>query len=154
MSVAGCLGGARDREMRSSAIRREPIPRWEPVARILIVEDDAMIAWDLNMSLQEAGFEVCGIAASSDSAIDLASVTRPDLVLMDVNLKGEADGIETAKSLRARGIEAPVIFVTGFGDAETASRIRSVDPAGYLLKPVLPDELVDLIHRVLDTAPD
>ena len=113
-----------------------------------------MIAWDLSLSLEEAGFEVCGIAASGDAAIALASETRPDLLLMDVNLKGGTNGIETAMSLRAGGTNAPVIFVTGFGDPETARRIRAADPAGYLLKPVQPEELIDLILRVLDTAPD
>jgi DNA-binding NarL/FixJ family response regulator len=101
--------------------------------RVLIVEDDAMIAWDMSLSLEAAGFEVCGIVSNGAAAIEQASQTGPDVVLMDVNLKEGMDGIETARALRERQASTPIIFVTGFGDPETSARIRSVNPNGYLL---------------------
>jgi DNA-binding response OmpR family regulator len=134
--------------MTSVAPNRAP-PGPKSVPRILVVEDDSMIAWDLSLSLQEAGLEVCGVAATGAAALDLARAKRPDLVVMDIHLRGQMDGIEVAKALRASGSRVPIIFVTGFGDSATARRIRTVDSAGYLLKPVLRDELVASVARAL-----
>src|SRR3954452_7573641 len=100
-----------------------------------------MIAWDMTLGLEEAGFKVCGIAGEGAKALAQVGLDPPDLVLMDVNLKGSLDGIETAVALRTQVPNVPIIFVTGFGDPDTAARIRSVNPAGYLLKPVDPEEL-------------
>lgn len=122
--------------------------------RVLIVEDDAMIAWDMSLSLEAAGFEVCGIVSNGAAALQQATEAGPDVVLMDVNLKEGMDGIETARELRARKAGTPIIFVTGFGDPETSARIRAVNPNGYLLKPVMPEELEAAIIRALETGPD
>lgn len=122
--------------------------------RVLIVEDDAMIAWDMSLSLEAAGFQVCGIVASGAAALEQASTAGPDVVLMDVNLKDGMDGIETAEALRARRAGTPIIFVTGFGDPETSARVRAINPNGYLLKPVMPEELEAAIVRALETGPD
>ena len=122
--------------------------------RVLIVEDDAMIAWDMSLSLEAAGFEVCGIVSNGTAALERASDAGPDVVLMDVNLKEGMDGIETARAIRERRADTPIIFVTGFGDPETSARIRAVNPNGYLLKPVMPEELEAAIVRALETGPD
>jgi DNA-binding response OmpR family regulator len=122
--------------------------------RVLIVEDDAMIAWDMSLSLEAAGFQVCGIVSNGAAALEQANHAGPDVVLMDVNLKEGMDGIETARALRARQAGTPIIFVTGFGDPETSARIRSVNPDGYLLKPVMPEELEAAIIRALETGAD
>ena len=122
--------------------------------RVLIVEDDAMIAWDMSLSLEAAGFQVCGIVSNGAAALEQATHTGPDVVLMDVNLKEGMDGIETARALRERQSTTPIIFVTGFGDPETSARIRSVNPNGYLLKPVMPEELEAAIIRALETGAD
>ena len=122
--------------------------------RVLIVEDDAMIAWDMSLSLEAAGFQVCGIVSNGAAALERASVSVPDVVLMDVNLKEGMDGIETARAIRERQAGTPIIFVTGFGDPETSARIRAVNPNGYLLKPVMPEELEAAIVRALETGPD
>jgi DNA-binding NarL/FixJ family response regulator len=119
--------------------------------RILIVEDDAMVAWDMSISLEEHGFAVCGIAADGIGALAQVDHAAPDIVLMDVNLKGAIDGIETVRILKARRPDLAIIFVTGFGDPDTAARIGALAPAGYLLKPVDPQELADEINRVLKT---
>jgi CheY-like chemotaxis protein len=122
--------------------------------RVLIVEDDAMIAWDMSLSLEAAGFQVCGIVSTGAAALEQAMAGGLDVVLMDVNLKEGMDGIETARALRERGRQTPVIFVTGFGDPETSERIRAINPNGYLLKPVMPEELEAAIIRALETGPD
>jgi DNA-binding response OmpR family regulator len=122
--------------------------------RVLIVEDDAMIAWDMSLSLEAAGFQVCGIVSNGMAALEQARDIGPDVVLMDVNLKEGMDGIETARAIRERRADTPIIFVTGFGDPETSARIRAVNPNGYLLKPVMPEELEAAIIRALETGPD
>lgn len=122
--------------------------------RVLIVEDDAMIAWDMSLSLEAAGFQVCGIVSNGTAALERTSDSGPDVVLMDVNLKEGMDGIETARAIRERRAGTPIIFVTGFGDPETSARIRAVNPNGYLLKPVMPEELEAAIIRALETGPD
>lgn len=122
-----------------------------PKGRVLIVEDDAMIAWDTALTLEGAGFEVAGIVATGADAVAQA-VTEPDLILMDVNLKGEMDGIETARALRARGTRARIIFITGYGDPQTAARVRAFAPDGYLLKPVMPEELEAVVREALQGA--
>jgi DNA-binding NarL/FixJ family response regulator len=109
-----------------------------------------MIAWDMSLMLEAAGFEVVGTAASGDVALEKALALRPNVVLMDVNLNNGMDGVETARALRARGADAAVIFVTGFGDPETARRIRAFGPSDYLLKPVEPETLEAAITGALE----
>lgn len=113
-----------------------------------------MIAWDMSLSLEAAGIQVCGIVSSGAAALQQAAECGPDVVLMDVNLKEGMDGIETARELRARRVGTPIIFVTGFGDPETSARIRAINPSGYLLKPVMPEELEAAIVRALESGPD
>ena len=137
---------------KSDSARRAVKSKEAP--RVLIVEDDAMIAWDMSLSLEAAGFQVCGIVSTGAAALEQAMAGGLDVVLMDVNLKEGMDGIETARALRERGTQAPVIFVTGFGDPETSERIRAINPNGYLLKPVMPEELEAAIIRALETGPD
>jgi DNA-binding NarL/FixJ family response regulator len=137
---------------KSISARRSGEQKEKP--RVLIVEDDAMIAWDMSLSLEAAGFQVCGIVSNGAAALEQANHAGPDVVLMDVNLKQGMDGIETARALRARQGAMPIIFVTGFGDPETSARIRSVNPDGYLLKPVMPEELESAIIRALETGVD
>ncbi len=137
---------------KSDSARRAGHVKEKP--RVLIVEDDAMIAWDMSLSLEAAGFQVCGIVSNGTAALEQAEDIGPDVVLMDVNLKEGMDGIETARAIRERRADTPIIFVTGFGDPETSARIRAINPNGYLLKPVMPEELEAAIIRALETGPD
>lgn len=108
--------------------------------RVLLVEDEAVIALDLAQQLGDFGYEVVGIAASGERAQALAAASRPDVVLMDVVIKGSHDGIETARAIRA-GIDLPVVFLTAYSDAGTLDRISQVAPYGYLVKPFRPADL-------------
>jgi AmiR/NasT family two-component response regulator len=102
--------------------------------RILVVEDEALVALDLEEQLVRLGYEVAGVVDSCAAAIERAREATPDLVLMDIHLRGEPDGIEAAERLRDEpGV--PVVFLTAFADAATLERAKQVSPHGYILKP-------------------
>jgi DNA-binding NarL/FixJ family response regulator len=116
--------------------------------KVLILEDDVLVAWSLREVLSLTGCEVTGIAATVSDALCLAENTRPDLAIIDVRLAGNRDGIEGAELLRHQfGI--PVIFLTGEIDKTTARRASSIDPAGYLIKPVHDQQLVEAIRGAM-----
>jgi two-component system, response regulator PdtaR len=103
-------------------------------ARILVVEDEYMVATDLADRLTEGGFDVTGIAATAEDALILAAAERPDLVIMDIRLASRRDGIEAAIELKQRhGLRC--IFATAHLDAETRSRAAPAAPLGWLAKP-------------------
>ncbi len=104
-------------------------------ARILIVEDEAILAADLAQVLTGIGHTVVGIAASGPLAMRIARDTSPELILMDINIHGSLDGIETARILKEIGTDVPLIFLTSYSDRETVKRASEAEPFGYLLKP-------------------
>lgn len=109
-------------------------------ATILVVEDEAITAKDIEATLQDLGFAVCGIASSGAEALQKAESGRPDLVLMDIVLQGEMDGIEAAERIRASwGI--PVVYLTAHSDDRTLHRARVTEPYGYIVKPFNEREL-------------
>lgn len=108
--------------------------------RILIVEDEVITAMALRMDLQSSGYEVVGLVSSGEEAIGRAGSERPDLVLMDVNIRGVMTGIDVALALRS-AYNIPSIFMTGYLDQEIRERTRAAEPAGYFIKPVVIDEL-------------
>lgn len=119
-----------------------------PAPRILVVEDEQIVAMDIERGLRRMGYGIAGVAASGAEAIQLAEKTRPDLVLMDVQLKGGIDGVEAARGILARH-NIPVVFLTAYADEVTLRRAKSVGPFGYLLKPFEETELHTAIEVVL-----
>ena len=117
-------------------------------ARILVVEDEQIVALDLRETLEQLGYHVVGTAGTAAEAIQLAEAAAPDLVLMDIHLQGEVDGISTADRIRAHG-GPPVVFVTAFDDARTLARARVTEPYGYLLKPFNVRELRATIEMAI-----
>ena len=115
---------------------------------VLVVDDEQLIALGLTLTLQQMGLRVCGIASTAAKAVELAQTHRPSLVLMDVRLKGEADGVEAAQEIH-RLLGTPVIFITGSREPETVERIGQDHPAGVLFKPILPIHLREEVERVL-----
>jgi two-component system, cell cycle sensor histidine kinase and response regulator CckA len=103
-------------------------------ARILIAEDEAIIADELQERLRRMGLEVVGSASSAEEALSLVERARPDIVLMDIRLKGRMDGIEAADELRRRH-HVPVVYLTAHSDDATIHRAKLTEPFGYLLKP-------------------
>jgi diguanylate cyclase (GGDEF)-like protein/PAS domain S-box-containing protein len=115
---------------------------------ILIVEDEKIIALDLQRRLERFGYSVVGMASDGPEAIALARDRSPDIILMDIMLSGGMDGIEAAKLIRARfGI--PVIFLTAYTDEKTLERAKEVEPFGYIVKPFKERELYTTIDIAL-----
>ena len=117
--------------------------------RILIVEDESVVALDLAHSLRDMGFKVTDIVARGDDALHSALQNRPDAVLLDIRLEGNQDGIEAAAQLRAH-IQVPIVYLTAHADEQTLSRALHTEPCGYLLKPFNPDQLEQLIEKALE----
>ncbi|MFQ5964148.1 MAG: ATP-binding protein [Candidatus Scalinduaceae bacterium] len=103
-------------------------------AQILIVEDENIVALDIQNRLKRLGYGVLAVASSGKEAIQKASGTRPDLVLMDIMLKGDMDGVETAKKLQ-EFLDVPVVYLTAYTDDSTLRRAKVTEPYGYILKP-------------------
>ncbi|GAB4372602.1 MAG: hypothetical protein Kow009_08640 [Spirochaetales bacterium] len=116
--------------------------------RILIVEDEKIIALDLKRRLLDFGFEVIGIIPTGEQAITVAGEESPDLILMDIMLKGQIDGIEAAKQIR-HSLDIPVVFLTSYSDQDTLDRAKEAEPFGYILKPFKEQELLTTIEIVL-----
>jgi diguanylate cyclase (GGDEF)-like protein/PAS domain S-box-containing protein len=115
---------------------------------ILIVEDEKIIALDLQRRLERFGYSVVGMASEGAEAITLATERSPDIILMDIMLAGAMDGIEAAKQIRAQ-LGIPVIFLTAYTDEKTLERAKEVEPFGYILKPFKERELYTTIDIAL-----
>jgi CheY-like chemotaxis protein len=103
------------------------------MATVLVVEDEMIISMVMQDKLEAMGHSVCGMVSTGEEAIKQAGDKRPDVVLMDIMLKGDMDGIEAAGRIRERfGI--PVIYLTAYGDEGTRKRARATDPIAYLVK--------------------
>ncbi|MCK4761863.1 MAG: response regulator [Candidatus Aminicenantes bacterium] len=109
-------------------------------ASILIVEDEAILADGMKKTLKKLGYAVVGIASTADGAIRQAGDRKPDLVLMDIELRGKVDGIKAAQEIR-RQFDIPVVFTTAHGDKQTLQRAKVTEPYGYIIKPVEEREL-------------
>ena len=103
-------------------------------ANIVIVEDEPIVAMDIKRCLKQLGYQVAGVAANSEDAVQQIVDNRPDLVLMDIRLKGDIDGIETAWRIRQR-VNVPIVYLTAHSDPETLERAKFTEPYGYILKP-------------------
>jgi DNA-binding NarL/FixJ family response regulator len=122
--------------------------RRDAAERILVVEDDFLVAMQMESALTEAGFEVAGIAATGEDAIELALSERPRLAVMDVRLAGQRDGIDTALQLfTEQGIRC--IFATAHHDEHARRRAAPAAPLGWLHKPYTMTSLVDLVRGAL-----
>jgi PAS domain S-box-containing protein len=117
-------------------------------AEILIVEDEAIIARDIERHLTGLGYQVVSTAASGEDAIREAGEKRPDLVLMDIRIRGDIDGVEAAEQVRAR-FDIPVVYLTAHADEATLERAKVTEPFGYLLKPFEKRELRSAIELAL-----
>ena len=102
--------------------------------RIMIVEDNQIVAEDIRQTLTGFGYHVTGMASGGKEALSIASEGKTDLVLMDVNLGGERDGIEIAAELKDR-YNMPVVYLTAHSDMQTLERAKKTEPFGFLIKP-------------------
>jgi diguanylate cyclase (GGDEF)-like protein/PAS domain S-box-containing protein len=116
--------------------------------RILIVEDESIVAMDIKLMLQNAGYHVVATVDSGEKAVEKAGIFSPDLVLMDIHLKGKMDGIEASEIIRNQFF-LPVIFLTAFADEETLKRARASEAFGYIMKPFEEQSLKPAIEMAL-----
>jgi len=117
--------------------------------KILVVEDDQAVASLIALFLKRCGYDVAACAATGEDALAQTERARPNLALMDINLGGELDGVQTAERLRAR-FDVPVVFLTGLADDETIRRSRKAKAFGYLLKPFRQEDLKSSIDLALN----
>jgi len=116
-------------------------------AKVLIVEDEGLIAMDLRQRLNALGYTVADVVSTGLGAVESAAQHLPDIILMDIRLKGEMDGIEAARRIRAAA-DLPVVFVTSYADDATVKRALGSEPVAYLVKPFSDQEL----HTTIDVA--
>ena len=119
--------------------------------KILIVEDNAIVALELKERLSRIGYAIVGIAGTGHDAINLARKTEPDLILMDINLKGDMDGIMVAEQIGTFR-KVPVIFITACSNEETKNRAMKIAPAAYLVKPFKEQELYSSIEKAFGVS--
>ncbi|HPE88786.1 MAG TPA: EAL domain-containing protein [Spirochaetales bacterium] len=116
--------------------------------RIMIVEDEKIIAIDLQRRLERFGYDVVGMAGEGTEAVAMALELAPDIILMDIMLAGDMDGVEAAKAVKASK-DIPIIFLTAYTDEKTLERAKEVEPYGYILKPFKERELYTTIDIAL-----
>ncbi|MBD3326615.1 PAS domain S-box protein, partial [candidate division KSB3 bacterium] len=137
--------------MRSSSIMSE-YEEGGYMARehIMIVEDELVIAREIQLTLEEFGYRVSDLVSTGDAAVRFVTehVPRPDLILMDIHLRGKIDGIEAAEQIRRR-FDIPVVYLTADDDEETLQRAKITEPSGYILKPCRERELRVVIETAL-----
>ncbi|TAL31341.1 MAG: response regulator [Spirochaetes bacterium] len=116
--------------------------------RILVVEDEAIVSMEIKYMIESMGYEVAGSASNGDDAVKLAGKLGPDLILMDILLQGDRDGIDTAEEIR-KDYSIPIIYVTAFADDSTLQRAKITSPYGYVIKPIQYKELNTAIEIAL-----
>jgi len=117
------------------------------MCKILVVEDERIAAEDIRLRLENLGYKVSAVISSGKAAIEKAEMLQPDLVLMDIKLRGQMNGIESAEEIRKR-FDIPIVYLTAFADKDTLERIKHSEPYGFILKPFEVSEL----HGVIETA--
>jgi two-component system response regulator LytT len=103
--------------------------------KILLVEDEPIVAKDIEMCLERLGHQVIGTVAEGERAIDIIKKTSPDLVVMDITLDGKMDGIDVANQMKEQGLNIPVVFLTANTDRKTFENAKLSEPYGYIIKP-------------------
>lgn len=137
--------GSSEPEPRSEA---RPSPASSPC--ILLVEDDFLVSMEMETGLEEAGYEVAGIAATAEDAVALAAERRPALVVMDIRLAGDRDGVDAALEIyRTLGIRS--IFASAHGDTQTRARAEAARPLGWVAKPYRVETLLKAVEEALRT---
>ena len=114
---------------------------------VLVVEDESIVSKDIQHSLKKLGYNVVGASSTGEKAIELAGEERPDIVLMDIMLKGDMNGIEAAERIKEL-YSIPIVFLTAYADESTLSKAKITEPYGYILKPF---KEIDL-HTTIEMA--
>lgn len=116
--------------------------------RILIVEDEQITAMEVQSMLEEMGYEAAGIVDRGNDALDRLEEDSVDLVIMDIRLPGDLNGIETTEEINER-FDVPVIYFSAYSDDQTLEGARDTEPAGFLIKPITKQDLRSSIEMAL-----
>jgi response regulator of citrate/malate metabolism len=119
--------------------------------KIIIIEDETIISFSYRLQLERMGFEVIGTARSADEAEELLRDERPDLIIMDIYLKGEKNGLELAQEIHATD-PIPILFLTASTKPEVVAAIHELEGCNYLPKPINSDSLEDVLQRFAQTS--
>jgi CheY-like chemotaxis protein len=143
-----CAGRSGDEEYGSWPRKEGAAAKGAKPFRILVVEDDWFVAIENEAALRDAEFEVVGVAMDAREALKLIDTTQPDLVLMDIRLPGDLDGVQIAELVRQR-YNIPSLFVTAHSDAAMRRRGEAAKPVGWLIKPFSSVQLVRAVQAAL-----
>lgn len=119
--------------------------------RVLIVEDEAIVAMSLSRTLPRLGYEVCGVVASGEEALVRVDTDQPDVLLMDIHLLGPLDGVQTAEQLRTRS-NIPIVFMSGYDINEIQEKTKHISNAAHVGKPVGMTVLAGIIRNTLENS--
>lgn len=117
--------------------------------RALIIEDEILIAEELKERLSRLGFAVIGAVDTAEEGIAIATREQPDIVLLDIRLRGEKDGIEAAREIREQ-IDLPIVYVTAYSDQRTVERVKNTEHDGFILKPFHRRDLQSMIEIAME----
>lgn len=120
---------------------------------ILIVEDVGMIADYMELILSRNGYRIAGVVSSGEEAVAAVHKAYPDLVLMDIKIHGEIDGISAAGMIRELS-EVPIVYVSAYTDRSVIARAMATRPSAYLFKPFKSNELIGMVRKVLERGMD
>ncbi len=115
---------------------------------VIVVEDESIVSRDIQNSLKKIGYNVVGAAATGDAAIELIDELKPDIILMDIMLKGDKNGITVAEYVKENH-NIPIVFLTAYADSATFSKAKVTDPYGYIIKPFKDIDLQTAIEMAL-----
>lgn len=115
---------------------------------IMVVEDESIVAKDIQQSLKKLGYNVVDICSTADSAVASAKEKKPDLILMDIMLKGDKSGIDAAEEIKEE-LNTPVVFLTAYADESTLNKAKITEPYGYIIKPFKEVELNTTIEMAI-----
>jgi CheY-like chemotaxis protein len=116
--------------------------------KILIVEDEVLLAMNLELSLKKMGYSVVGCVITGEEALSVIENDRPDIIMIDITLDGDIDGIETSKRIR-NDFNIPIVIMTGNTDQDTLKRANELNPAGLITKPITDQKLRSLLKKAL-----
>lgn len=120
--------------------------------RVLVVEDERIVALDLRYILENFGFEVCSVVSTGEESIHAATQAHPDVVLMDIKLRGDMSGIEAARKIHEY-LDIPVIYLTAFSDESTVRNALTYGDFAYIRKPFEEKEIAATVHKALQKSP-
>ncbi len=121
--------------------------------KIVVVEDEMIVGMMIKLKLEKMGYSVTGFASKGKEAISMVGAIHPDLILMDIRLKGGMDGVETAMKIR-ESYSIPIVFITADSSKVTRERASRVGHQGYLTKPFMDEDLGDIVHSVFYNSVD